>query len=146
MFSLRTIEDAHEITEHFNGFHDGFVESLTLRSLDRFVRGGGIGHEVTGAFEVTIVFAHYNYGGALQPHDRRISARFAGVSHFAVDLTERGPESWPIIALGFNPTTDGRFEAEFTWHELKDGAWATNQAVWFQFEDARFEEQNPQTP
>jgi hypothetical protein len=33
---LKTIEDAEAVLDYFNGFHDGFIKQLSLKSPDEF--------------------------------------------------------------------------------------------------------------
>ena len=63
---LKTINDAESILGYFNGFHDGFIKQLTLKSQDEFKAWG---HQLcTGNLSLAIIFAHYNYGAGQRPH------------------------------------------------------------------------------
>ena len=139
---IRSADDARSIDERFNGFHDGFISRFSVVSHDRFIiaTNNAISHQVTGRFDIEIDFAHYNYGEGLQPADRVIQARFKNAAEIHVDLRTRGPDTWPIIALEFVPRDNRRFDAAFMWHRLVDQEWSTEQAIWFSFESAIFEE------
>lgn len=58
---LKTEEGSRRILAHFNGFHDGFIHKLILRSRDSFKQGGSevtdIEHQLTGEFDVRIDMA-----------------------------------------------------------------------------------------
>jgi hypothetical protein len=56
---------AEEVLNCFNGFHDGFIRELLLVSHDWFEDRGV--QRLTGDFDLTILFAHYNYGQGEPP-------------------------------------------------------------------------------
>jgi len=138
---LRTAADAKTIDAHFNGFHDGFIKSLTLRSLDRFEAHGpdvtDIGHVVTGDFEAEIEFAHYNYGQGAPP-TWRVGASLHGVRDIHIDLRRIGAAEWPIRAAEFASQDDGRFAFEVVWGRLTDEGWSTQRLRLLTFSEARF--------
>ncbi|MGI9648473.1 MAG: hypothetical protein ACR2OI_08145 [Acidimicrobiia bacterium] len=140
---LQTPQDAHDIVEQFNAFHDGFIQSVTIRSHDHFTADGpeatDIAHHTSGAFDVEVEFAHYNYGGRLQPIDRRIRAVFADVQDLHLDLTGHTQEQWPIINVGFPPAETG-FEFRIMRSRMVDGSWAHTRQTWFRFATAAFTE------
>ena len=148
---LRTDGDVASIDGYFNGFHDGFLQSLLLRSHDRFVAYGPsvteIGHKTTGRFDAVVEFAHYNYAAGTQPAGRVVRAIFEEVRDFHLDLREVRPEEWPIKVVEFRPVaTEGstesapRFALDIVWSRLVDGEWSTRQATLFTFGAAAFEE------
>jgi hypothetical protein len=126
---IRSAEDAATVDEQFNGFHDGFIAACTVRSRDRFVPDGRgmVAHATTGEFDATLEVAHYNYGGRLQPPERRILLHCEDVRALVLDLREVPAESWPLIALVFVPLDDGsgRFGLDVTRSYLVGGAWET---------------------
>jgi hypothetical protein len=129
LITIRTAEDAASVDEQFNGFHDGFFAAIGLRSRDRFVPDGRgmVAHETTGRFDATLEVAHYNYGGALQPPERRILISCEDVGDLVLDLREIPAESWPLIALVIVPLEDGsgRFGLDVTRSYCVGGAWET---------------------
>ena len=140
---LQSDQDALAITDAFNGFHDGFIHSLTLRSHDRFTADGpdatDIAHHTSGDFDIEVDFAHYNYGGRLQPIERIVTAVFQGVRDVRLDLTGHTPEQWPITVVEF-PLSDGLFEFRITRSRLEANDWVTSTRTWFRFLTAAFTE------
>ncbi len=143
---------AADLIERFNAFHDGFIKRISLESRDRFSKVGpelhAIGHEVTGAFDAIVEFAHYNYGETLEPLERVVRGRFEGVRDFRLDLTGWGPSDWPIQYVTIEPARrDGGevgdercFGLSVTWSHLEGDAWTHRTAELFTFRRARFEE------
>lgn len=144
--TLDSTDSAAAIDAYFNGFHDGFLRSLTLRSGDRFVAEGPsvteIGHEVTGEFSVEMEIAHYNYDRGRQRHDRVVRARFVEVADFHLDLRPVKAVEWPITALEFHPAPDepGRFRVVLLLGRYENNEWSTRQLDLFSFSRAEFEE------
>lgn len=94
-FQLRTMRDARQISEYFNGFHDSFMKKLSFVSQDYLHETGGgagenespaIAQTVTSRFDVSIDFAHHNYGRGKHPPDRIIAARFLNARDILIDL------------------------------------------------------------
>ncbi|MDT7041424.1 hypothetical protein [Candidatus Nitronereus thalassa] len=149
---LRTQEDSARILERFNGFHDGFIHKLLLRSHDVFTKNGpevtDIAHRCSGQFDVRIDIAHYNYGQGTQPHDRIVRGFFRNVQDFCLDLRSRKSCEWPIknveVIAGtrVNETggTEPCFSLNMVWSKLVNQSWevATEQLLTFQ--EAEFEE------
>ena len=145
---LRTAADAVAIEERFNGFHDGFVASIELRSRDRFVEeAGSVGHELSGRFDLRLEIAHYNYGGGLQPLSRRVVVIAEDVRDFALDLNGVTPESWPLVAVEFVPVGTAeqpRFAVEVLRSHLEgppgEQRWVTARERWCTIAGASFKE------
>lgn len=152
MQSLKTENDSHRILDHFNGFHDGFIHKLILRSYDEFQREGpdvtDIVHQSTGLFDVRIDIAHYNYGQGTQPHDRIVRCFFKNVQGFCLDLRSRKSYEWPItnveIPAGTRAVESGESEACFLlnilWSKLVDQSWEVYTTQLLTFQEAEFEE------
>jgi len=142
-YELKTPPDAAAIVETFNGFHDGFIRSLALRSQDRFTADGpeatDIAHHTSGGFDIDVEFAHYNYGGRLQPIDRIVRAVFREVRDINLDLTGHTPEQWPITVVEF-PPSDDLFGFHITRSRLDGAEWVTSLQTWFRFGAATFTE------
>ena len=86
-FEVDSPASAEEALEYFNAFHDGFMQSIVLDSVDRIE--ADLSQSCSGLFEVTILFAHYNYPvGALQAADRLVEGRFHGVREPYFDLAD----------------------------------------------------------
>ena len=104
---LQTESDAREILDQFNGFHDGFIKQLSLRSHDSFEKHGPgeteITHRLTGTFDAVIQIAHYNYSG-LQPLDRVVKCSFKKVRDFCLDLRELMSFEWNIKSVKIQPS------------------------------------------
>ena len=141
--TLATAGDAAAITEYFNGFHDGFIRSLAIRSRDRFTVYGpavtDIGHQTTGAFDVDVEFAHYNYAAGSQPADRIVEAVFSDVAAIRLELDRIKAEEWPLTVVEF-PQLDARFALDVTWGLWDGVTWSTQQYRLFTFATARFRE------
>ncbi len=143
---MHTAEDGADLVERFNGFHDGFVSSVVLRSHDRFEALGtdvtDIVHRLTGEFDVVLEFAHYNYDDGSQPPNRVVRAMFRDVRDFHLDLREVHATEWPIqgVELPVRPGPEVRFALTITWGKFRDGQWSTQQATLFTFADAEFTE------
>jgi hypothetical protein len=147
-FAVVTAEDAARVIEHFNAFHDGFIHEVSLRSRDRFSSEGpdpwDVGHNVTGAFDAVIDFAHYNYGGRIQPLDRIVQVRFVEVADFRLDLRGVKPEDWPIQYVAIEAATRARpsggeeacLRLHVTWSHFDGDAWGSRSAELFTFREA----------
>lgn len=142
-FALRNEADAAEVDAYFNGFHDGFVKELRLRSHDVFIRDGpgptSIAHELTGGFDLELGVAHYNYTRGTQPHDRIVRCVFRSVGDFHLDLRRRRAEEWPIKVIEFLPA-DGHFVLVIVWGRFEGESWGTQRSELCTFEEAEFEE------
>ena len=145
-YNVETVDQARDVIERFNGFHDGFIERLALRSHDHFPERGV--HTTTGLLDLEVTFAHYNYGEGEPPPDRRIEATFTAVRDFVATFTG-APTDWPIIGLYLEIDTgiaeSGRLLARLVQPRLVDHArWEHVEALRFTFERARFwERQSP---
>ena len=141
---LHDRETAVEIDAYFNGFHDGFIRSLTLRSGDRFVAYGPsvteIGHEISGELSVEFEIAHYNYDQGRQAYDRVVRARFFDVAQFHLDLRPVKAVEWPITSLEFHPEPEEplRFRLVLTLGRFENDEWSTRQFDLFTFSRAEF--------
>ena len=148
---LRTEGDAREILDQFNGFHDGFIKQLSLRSHDSFEKHGPgeteITHRLTGTFDAVIQIAHYNYSG-IQPLDRVIQCSFKGVRDFRLDLRELLSYEWNIKLVGIQPCqrTSENDQAEecfslvLSWSKLVGDEWSEQRQQILTFVEAEFEE------
>ncbi len=132
-----------EVDSYFNGFHDGFVKDLRLRSHDLFVREEdgpfGIAHQLTGRFDLELNIAHYNYALGTQPHDRVVHCIFRNITDFRLDLTGRRAEEWPIKVVEFVPAA-GRFVLVILWGLFDGQSWGTQRSEICTFEEAELEE------
>ena len=91
---LRTIEDAKSILDYFNGFHDGFIKQLILKSQDEFKDWG---HQLCmGDLSLEITFAHYNYAAGERPHTQLVEAKFRQVKDPSVNFSGQSHE-WSIL-------------------------------------------------
>ena len=132
--------DAEAALEYFNGFHDGFVRELTLRSHDRFEARGV--HETSGRLDLDIVFAHYNYRDGEPPADQLVLGHFFEVREVAVDFPML-PGDWAIMALRIEAAPGGRLIASMLQHRLVEGEWVASEGLRFSFTRARLLEQGP---
>ena len=141
---LKTHEDAESILDYFNGFHDGFIKQLTLKSQDEFKDRG---HQLcTGDLRLEITFAHYNYAADTRPHSQIIQARFDKVKDLSINFSGKSHE-WSIIGLTITKTTrtreHGAIEPCF-WATLlqsrldENQEWQTNEDLSFSFSQATF--------
>ena len=153
-----TVENAREVErtlEHFNYFHDGFIQQVELISRDRFEQRGPAytdrAHVCTGRFEVVLNIAHYNYGQGEQPYQRLITCRFEDVRDFALDLRGQQAHDWPITRIDISEVTraksltPGRVEQALELRLMRpflvDGArWERREQTLFSFSRATFEE------
>ena len=150
--SVVTAEDAAGVIERFNAFHDGFIQEVSLRSRDWFSGERSdpwsLEHHVTGAFDAVIDFAHYNYGGRIQPLERIVRGRFTDVGGFRLDLRGVKLEDWPIKSVAIEPATRTRprggeeacFRLAITWSRLDGEEWSVRTEELFTFCQAEFEE------
>ena len=148
---LQTESDAREILDQFNGFHDGFIKQLSLRSHDSFEKHGpdetDITHRLTGNFDAVIQIAHYNYSG-LQPLDRVVKCYFKRVRDFCLDLREFMSYEWNIRYVEIQPSqrknendeVEECFSLVFSWSKLIDNQWSEQKQQILTFAEAEFEE------
>jgi hypothetical protein len=102
---VTSIGDAERALAYFNGFHDGFIQRLVVTSLDAI--DPDLSQTCTGLFQVDLELAHYNSaadGRPLQPHTRRVYARFEGVREPRFEFAEEYLGN-TIIALDVVPVT-----------------------------------------
>lgn len=150
---LKTEEDCRRIVDHFNGFHDGFIHKLILRSGDTFQQEGtevtDIVHKLSGHFDVRLDIAHYNYGQGTQPHNRIVRCFFKHVQDFCLDLRARKSYEWPIknVEMIAETRTSEAGEAEscfllsIVWSKLVAQSWEVSTSKLLTFQEAEFEEQ-----
>jgi hypothetical protein len=100
-FELAAVEDAAQILDYFNGFHDGFIQRMVIESQDRINQD--LSQTCSGVFDVEMEIAHYNYpaaAGAFHPYDQIVRARFRGVQDIVCDFRREFLGN-TIIALSF---------------------------------------------
>lgn len=84
---MSSVDEAREVLDYFNGFHDGFMKRIAIVSQDDIDEE--YAQSCTGRFDVEIDFAHYNYRfDDRPPHDQIIRAVFGDVQDIFVDLSE----------------------------------------------------------
>ena len=97
------MDSARKAIDYFNGFHDGFIAEIKIRSRDRMEPDKS--HLTSSLFDVDIVFAHYNYDQGSPPYDRTVRARFEEVSELGLDF--RGVTfDWAINDVLVEPAGD----------------------------------------
>ena len=142
---LKTIEDAVSILDYFNGFHDGFIKQLTLKSQDEFKAWG---HQLCmGDLSLEIIFAHYNYAAGERPHTQLIEAEFRQVKDLSVNFSGQAHE-WSILDLLVTESTRTRedgsneacFKAVFLQSRLEGNEWQPNEDLVFSFTEGVFRE------
>jgi hypothetical protein len=141
---LTTPEEAAAILEYFNGFHDGFIKQLTLRSYDYFERRGV--QACSGRLDLELVIAHYNYRSGEPPADQVVHARFSHVRHLHADMPGEAAE-WTIMNVHFDSgvrptirTEEPCFYARLLQNRLDQGKWIHYEALGFSFLEAEFYE------
>ena len=151
-WQVNSPDDVQTVLDYFNGFHDGFIHKLILRSYDRFDRQGpeitDIAHHVTGCFDMRLDLAHYNYGQGTQPHDRIVRGFFKNIQDFHLDLRGRKSYEWPIKNVEITRETretelggpEPCFRLTFVWGQLVDQTWTTRSVQLCTFSHAEFEE------
>jgi len=154
LYRLAPGDDPTRVIERYNAFHDGFVRSIALASRDRFTRVGprtwDVAHETTGQFAAVIEFAHYNYGGGIQPLDGVVRATFRGVRDFALDLRGFRSYEWPLKLVAIEPATrdveavrappEPCFALTLTWSHIEGTTWSSTPQRLFSFTHATFED------
>ena len=141
---VSTLAEAEAALEYFNGFHDGFIRELALRSHDRFEARGV--HTMTGRLDLDILFSHYNYRHGEPPADQQVRASFQQVRDLVADIPHRqgeGSIDRVEIDSDVRPPWEGGepcLIARIVHHRLVDGAWTTRDGLCFSFAGARIEE------
>jgi hypothetical protein len=146
-YDVGSVVEAETALDYFNGFHDGFILELTLRSHDRFQARGV--HEVSGRLDLRILFAHYNYRDGEPPADQLVDAHFLEVRDVAADFPLWHGE-WAIIDLRIEPAMrrfgsreERCLAARVLHHRLVDGQWQTCEGLSFTFRRAELKEVEP---
>ena len=141
---LATPEEAKTILEYFNGFHDGFIKELTLRSYDYFESRGV--QACSGRLDLELVIAHYNYRDGEPPANQLVHARFTQVRHLHTDMPG-GAAEWSIVNVhfeeGIHQTVGAEercFYARLLQNRLYQGQWLHHRALAFSFQEAEFYE------
>ena len=145
--ALKTAEEATAILEYFNGFHDGFIKRLTLKSYDYFARWGV--QACSGRLDLELVIAHYNYRNGEPPADQVVRARFTHVRELQADMPGRAAE-WTIMNVYFEPgvraselAEEPCFHARLLQNRLDGDLWVHHQVLGFTFREAEFHEPRP---
>ena len=142
---LKTIEDAESILDYFNGFHDGFIKQLILKSPDEFKDWG---HQLcTGNLRLEIIFAHYNYAAGERPHTQQVEAEFRQIKDLSIDFSGQAHE-WSILNVLVTESTRTRedgsnelcFKAVFLQNRLESNEWKSNEDLVFTFAESVFRE------
>jgi hypothetical protein len=142
---IQTLADATEFLEAVHYFHDGFIESVALRSQDAFdvtdSTMEGVGHICSGAFSVKMRILHHPTISGLPP--RRLASRFdfENVRGFFLDLRHHQAEEWPLQEIRIDADPDStQFRLLCSWHRLlPKGQWTTQQVHLFSFSKANVE-------
>ena len=144
IYRITTLEEARTALDDFNGFHDGFIRELSLRSHDRFEARGV--HTMTGRLDLDILFSHYNYRDGEPPADQLVRASFQEVRDLVTDIPHHHGE-WSIDRVEMDAATrrsaageESCLVARIVHHRLVAGAWTTGEGVCFTFAGARLEE------
>jgi hypothetical protein len=148
---VASVEEAAGVLEYFNGFHDGFLKRITLRSRDQM--GPDRGQSCTGVFDVEIEFSHYNYQKGAEPlqrYDQIIRASFRNVQDIFCDLREgfQGNTITRLTIHAASRRTGGgtavgqclalRRGRQFYYEEYR--RWEFRESQFFTFTDATFTE------
>jgi hypothetical protein len=142
---LKTIEDAESILDYFNGFHDGFIKQLILKSTDEFKDWG---HQLcTGNLCLEIIFAHYNYAAGERPHTQLIAVEFRQVKELSIDFSGQAHE-WSILNVWVTESTRTRedgssepcFKVVFLQNRLDNNEWKSSEDLAFTFAESVFRE------
>ena len=144
--TVTNIDEANATLDYFNGFHDGFIKTLSIISHDVFEERGV--QASSARLDLEIVFAHYNYQQDTRPADQLVTARFYEVMNLALDFSGRLHE-WSVyevfIAEANRALEDGRKEpclqATLLQSRLTDNReWQRHEDLTFTFRRAVFEE------
>ena len=143
---VTTLEEAKAVLDYFNGFHDGFIKTLSLISHDVFEARGV--QASTTRLDLEIIFAHYNYQQDTRPADQLVKVRFFEVMDLAVGFSGQLHE-WSVyevfISEARRTLEDGREEvclkAVVVQSRLMENReWTRHEDVSFTFGRAEFEE------
>jgi hypothetical protein len=86
-FEVSSVDEAREVLDYFNGFHDGFMKRIAIVSQDDIDEE--YAQSCSGRFDVEIDFAHYNYRfDDRPPHDQIVRAVFRDVQDLFCDFSE----------------------------------------------------------
>ena len=141
-----TLNEALGLLDYFNGFHDGFIKQLSIRSRDEFVSRGE--QHCAGELGLEIIFAHYNYKDGKRPHDQLVAARFEGVKELAIEFSGNSYE-WAVDGLTLAETERARegggveacMSAVLVQKRLNDSReWVRHEDVTFTFRGCSFRE------
>ncbi len=139
-------KQAQAVLNYFNGFHDGFIKQLALKSQDKFEERGV--QLCSGNLDLEITFAHYNYEADRRPYDQVIKARFFQVRDLSIDFSGKSYE-WSILDLSISQTeraaeTDRQvrcMQATLTQNRLHNRKeWQPHTDLAFTFQYAEFSE------
>lgn len=135
---ITTQDDADQVLDFFNDFHDGFIQALTLMSGDEMKPNGT--QVCTGDFTVQIDFAHENYGPSGQPDGRIVHADFRDVRDFHLDLRDVGQADWTILVLDVEGSGADRLLLKMVYAHLDGQSWQEQKVDLFTFSTATLEE------
>ena len=148
---LRNMDDARNILEHFNWFHDSFIKRFAVTSRDKFTApraGELIGCDVARGFWVRIDFAHHNYRPGGGNARRIVRATFWDSEEIVFDLRlpEGSSGNRSIERIEMAPVVVLRRMGEkalidlyVLWNvALPDRSWGTVRARILRFEHAEF--------
>lgn len=145
--TVTNLEEANAVLEYFNGFHDGFIKTLSVISHDVFEERGV--QASSARLDLEITFAHYNYQQGERPADQLITARFFEVMDLSIAFSGQLHE-WSVYEVFISETSraleDGREEAclaaVLLQSRLRDNReWQRHEDLTFTFRRAAFEEE-----
>lgn len=132
--------ESHVALTYFAHFHDGYIQTLTLRSHYETTLAGG---NFFPGFDVVIVFSHSGYA-EYSPPTRKIRAEFLDASDFCLKLQAIQSGTFVIDQAHINISPDGKFEFGIDFHNEFEEQVDATQWKWkriFRFEKAIFSEE-----
>jgi hypothetical protein len=143
---ITNLAEAETALDYFNGFHDGFIQELRLVSRD-FFESRGV-QRLTGDFDLTLVFSHYNYDQDRRPADQFVSARFNRVKDFELCVSGVAHE-WSVNHMAVTECSSAtctdssgpRLRAVIVQNHLnEERTWELREVLSFSFDLARLTE------
>lgn len=146
---IRTVTNIHEakaLINYFNGFHDAFIQRLSIISHDIFQERDI--QTATDRLDLEIAFAHYNYQNGERPHNQLVEARFHEVMGLELSFSGLLYE-WSVNALDVDtasrilesPEIELCLKAAVYQHRLnQERVWENHEDLSFTFMWAEFVE------
>jgi hypothetical protein len=114
--AIQTEHDAEMFLKSVHGFHDGFIQRITITSADTFdTHDQGVAHVLTGQLNAEIEFARHPVPTDPPGVLATVRCRFRDVTDVYLDLRQVQGIRWPLYAVSFKASQPRRLSLHCKW-------------------------------